>query len=311
MNLALPRQNLRRSGKRKINSPTCLKIAGLGSLVINLGICLTLFQVHLHGRYSGQGQHSSRISALFEEKPFNPKLERVLDAGNFHISVETAPTLDRTTNHTASRSPECSQAQRQKIEPENIKDEYFEHLNFTHSETDFTHEMFTNDYFEYEQGQKDILVKGRLKQNIDFWKSIVADKNDFIIDIILNGYKIPFYSEPESCILANNKSAKLESEFVSEAICDLLKRGLIEKCIDIPYVVNPLTVSVQNNNKKRLILDLRNVNKHVWKQSIKYEDLRIALLYLENGYYMFKFDLKSAYHFVEIYPPHTKYLGFS
>ena len=191
--------------------------------------------------------------------------------------------------------------EQQTFEPGQIKDEYFE--NFTHSESDFTQDMFTSDFYEYEQGQKDILVKGRLKQNIEFWKSIVSDKNDFIIDIILNGYKIPFYSEPEGCILANNKSAKSESKFVTEAICDLLKRGLVEKCIDIAYVVNPLTVSVQNNNKKRLILDLRNVNKHVWKQSIKYEDLRIALL--------FKFDLKSAYHFVDIYPPHTKYLGFS
>jgi len=36
---------------------------------------------------------------------------------------------------------------------------------------------------------------------------------------------------------------------------------------------------VQNSGKKRL----RSVNKHIWKQSIKYDDLHIALSYLKKG----------------------------
>ena len=40
-----------------------------------------------------------------------------------------------------------------------------------------------------------------------------------------------------------------------------------------PTVVNPLTVSIQKSGKKRLILDLREVNKHVMrKQKISLED---------------------------------------
>ena len=64
----------------------------------------------------------------------------------------------------------------------------------------------------------------------------------------------------------NNRSALLEPEFVSEAIKDLLDRGLIRKCDYPPYMVNPLTISVPASGKKRLILDLREVNKHVWKE---------------------------------------------
>ena len=41
-------------------------------------------------------------------------------------------------------------------------------------------------------------------------------------------------------------------------------------------VFNPVSVSIQNDGKKRLILDLREVNKYVWKQKVKHEDLRIA-----------------------------------
>jgi hypothetical protein len=74
--------------------------------------------------------------------------------------------------------------------------------------------------------------------------------------------------------------------------------------------VNPLTVSIQSNGKKRLILDLREVNVHLWKQSVKYDDLRLALLYLEKGFWMIKFDIHSAYHFIDIFMPHTEYLGF-
>ena len=39
---------------------------------------------------------------------------------------------------------------------------------------------------------------------------------------------------------------------------------------DQPFVVNPLSVSVQPCGKKKLILDLRHVNKSLFKQSVKY-----------------------------------------
>ena len=44
---------------------------------------------------------------------------------------------------------------------------------------------------------------------------------------------------------------------------------------------------------------------------MKYEDLRIALSCLDSGDWMIKFDKHSAYHFIDIYYPHTTYLGFS
>jgi hypothetical protein len=65
-------------------------------------------------------------------------------------------------------------------------------------------------------------------------------------------------------------------KFVTEAIRDRLMVDLIEECENQPYVVNPLTVSASNNSrKKRLILDLRHVNKHLCKTSIKFEDIRM------------------------------------
>ena len=79
---------------------------------------------------------------------------------------------------------------------------------------------------------KNMIVKGRLKKHLSFWSEIGT--NDFILDVIENGYKIPLYSLRPKTFCNNNKSAISESVFVSEAIEDLLDRCLIEKCINPP-----------------------------------------------------------------------------
>ena len=76
-------------------------------------------------------------------------------------------------------------------------------------------------------------------------------------------------------------------------------------------VVNPLSVTVQNSGKKRLILDLRYVNKHIYKERIKFEDLRLMEQFLNPHEYLFKFDIKQGYHHIDIHKPHQKFLGFS
>ncbi|MCG8032477.1 MAG: hypothetical protein JAZ03_09910, partial [Candidatus Thiodiazotropha taylori] len=181
--------------------------------------------------------------------------------------------------------------------------------DFLKDEYDFT--RFTHNFYDYEQGQKEILVKGRLKKHLSFWRNIGS--SEFVLDVIENGYKIPLYSMPDRKTYKNNRSALSEPVFVTEAVKDLLDRGLIEKCNESnpPYIINPLTVSVQTSGKKRLILDLREVNKHVWKQKFKYEDIKVALAFLEKEFHMIKFDITSAYHFIEVVYFQTDLLGFS
>ncbi|XP_069109590.1 uncharacterized protein [Argopecten irradians] len=50
---------------------------------------------------------------------------------------------------------------------------------------------YTEDYYEYEQGQAKIIVRGRLRNSIRFWEYIGS--SDFIIETLKLGYKIPFY----------------------------------------------------------------------------------------------------------------------
>lgn len=93
---------------------------------------------------------------------------------------------------------------------------------------EYDYSRFTHDFYEYEQGQKNILVKGRLKKHVSFWRSIGS--SEYVLDVIENGYKIPLYSMPVKTFCKSYKSALLEPDFVTEAIKDLLDRGLIEKC---------------------------------------------------------------------------------
>ena len=127
------------------------------------------------------------------------------------------------------------------------------------------------DFFEYEQGRSStIVVAGRLKSHFQFWRSIGASQ--FIVDVIEHGYRIPFHSTPPVSFSSNNKSTLAHSDFVNEAISELLVTNRIFESEVLPHNVNPLSVSVQSSGKK-LILDLRFVNKHVWKQKVKFEDL--------------------------------------
>ena len=171
----------------------------------------------------------------------------------------------------------------------------------------------SNHLSEYEEcalhSKLKISVKGRLKKNIFFWKSIHTSKT--ILETISQGYKIPFIETPAQAIFQNNKTALLHAEFVEESINDLIESGAVKECCSKPHVVSPLSVSINAKGKKRLILDLRYINSHLYKDPIRFDDWRAFENYLVSDSFCFKFDLKSGYHHVDIFHEHQTFLGFS
>lgn len=121
-------------------------------------------------------------------------------------------------------------------------------------------------------------VRGRLAKCISEWEGINAP--GFILEVIREGYKIPFVSLPPPKHSDNNLSAIKEKDFVSEAILDLLKMNCIEELDEAPDIVNPLSVSIQSSGKKRLILDLyRHANLYVYKTKFKISKSRFQLFH--------------------------------
>ena len=109
----------------------------------------------------------------------------------------------------------------------------------------------------------------------------------------------------------NIDSAITHSDFVSVAIQDLLSTNGIIEVDELPNVVNPLSVTVQNCGKRRLILDWCYVNKNIYKERIKSDDLKLMEQFLNLHDHMFEFDVKQCYYHINICNPHQKYLGFS
>ena len=132
-----------------------------------------------------------------------------------------------------------------------------------------------------------------------------------------DGYKMPFVTLPPPKASPNNLSVT-HSHFASEAISDLSRT----KCVEIldykPDIVNPLSVDysyikkrVYSAFRQEEINYWRHVNLYVFKRKFRCEDLSVALQIFPKGYFLFKFDLKSGYHNVEVFPDHRKYLTFS
>ena len=152
-------------------------------------------------------------------------------------------------------------------------------------------------------------VKDRLQQSLSFGEELQA--SSFILQTIESGYVLPLKSEPTSFSRKNQNSALQNYKFVKKYIADLLATGCVEVVAEPLHVCSPLSVVENCAGKRRLVLNLRHVNKFLWKQKFKYEDLRIAMMLFKRGDYLFSFDLKSSYHHVDIAKHHWKYLGFN
>jgi len=90
------------------------------------------------------------------------------------------------------------------------------------------------------------------------------DAPGFILSVNRDGYKIPLIVLPPPMVSPNNCSA-----LTSEASCNLVGNKCSE-VLDQPIaIVNPLSVSIQSSGRKRLILDLRHIRLHIFKQKFK------------------------------------------
>ena len=84
-------------------------------------------------------------------------------------------------------------------------------------------------------------VKGRLAENTKFWKQIGANSKN--LNVLNEGYKIPFLESPSESFSNNNASA-LKIWIAVEAVSELVKNKCVVETSFKPFVVSPLSVSV-------------------------------------------------------------------
>ncbi len=90
-----------------------------------------------------------------------------------------------------------------------------------------------------------VIVEGKMKKNIAFWHTIGANRK--IIDIIEEGYKIPFVDTPQRAHFCNSKTAFDNASFVTESINNFIKTSSAVEMNFVPQVVGPLSVSTNSS----------------------------------------------------------------
>ena len=151
-------------------------------------------------------------------------------------------------------------------------------------------------------------VQGRLKHNAEFWENELT-ASSFVRNIVAVGYRLPLFRKPPPAFFKNHASARQESQFVGSALHELTRAGCIVTAERQPVICSPLSVVESTSGKKRLVLDLRYVNKFLWKDKFKYEDIKTAIQMIEKGDYAIIFDLKPGYHHVDIHADYWDFRG--
>ena len=93
-------------------------------------------------------------------------------------------------------------------------------LNLDQGVGDFTSDPWIENYHGYELGITQPWIKGRLRSALPFWQNEVRAP-EFVLDMIQDGYKIEFLSEPPPFHLKNNNSAEKQKDFVNSAVKEL------------------------------------------------------------------------------------------
>ena len=191
--------------------------------------------------------------------------ETNLDLTKEHKDIDITDTCNFLFN---SCSVHCGQI----VEFEESDGCLYENSNYKYQ---YEKQKISENKMEFEYSDFDHSnIKNRLKENIKFWSEALK-ANKAIVNVLKEGYKLPLYTVLKSAHVNNNKFTITHSDFVSETTQDLLKTNKIIEVIELPHVVIPLSVTMQNSGNKRLVRDLCYVNNHIYKEEIKFEDLKL------------------------------------
>ena len=166
-----------------------------------------------------------RIWTLASRLQSEPHFQR---QSRIHINPSMFPGVvnrNRNCNGSKKEGSNVKSGKPGKASIKELKDKYPLDQNYFEMEEAFLFRYeykvtsnfdFDKNLSEYEKGESEICVKGRLKLCLHFWQEIGANEN--VLDVLENGYKIPFTDTPKPAEFKNNKSALLNGSFVSDSI---------------------------------------------------------------------------------------------
>ena len=157
-----------------------------------------------------------------------------------------------------------------------------------------------------------INLGGRLSLCFDNWKIITS--SSWVLDVVENGYKIPFKHVPvQSKPPINPPAEGAAYDVLVEEALDLQRKGAVVSVPSVSgqYVSSYFAVTKPRSpGKFRPILNLKYFNRNVKKYKFKMEGLKQVREWIKPGAYMIGIDLKDAFLHIPINPRFRKFLRF-
>lgn len=151
-------------------------------------------------------------------------------------------------------------------------------------------------------------LAGRLKCFSSKWKELTT--NSHILSHI-SGYKIPFDSKPFQIKVYNQTFSIEENKLIIVALDELLCKNVIKICQPCSeQFISKIFLRDKPNGKKRLILNLKQLNSFITAPHFKMEDYRTALRLIQENMFFATIDIKDAYYTLPIEKSYRKYLRF-
>ena len=118
-----------------------------------------------------------------------------------------------------------------------------------------------------------------------FWQEELKP-NEYLFNIIQNGYRLPFKSLPPSHFSANNLSARKDEDFVRSEVFRLEKLNCIYRVNERPHLVLPL--SSVFSKKKRLVVDAsRHLNPYIEHRRVRLQarfTVILSVIFRRSGF---------------------------
>ena len=159
------------------------------------------------------------------------------------------------------------------------------------------------------KAKADNFCAGQIAKCFSAWQSITSDSE--VLQTV-SGEHIDFSSHPTtSCATGANVVKPGDNKIFLLEISKLLKKGVILPSAheDVEFI-SPIFLRAKKDGTHRLILNLKDFNKHVTYYHFKMDTIWTGINLMTTHCYMASVDLKDAYYSVPIAPSDQKFLKF-
>eukprot|EP01122_Echinamoeba_exundans_P007166 TRINITY_DN213_c0_g1_i6.p2 TRINITY_DN213_c0_g1~~TRINITY_DN213_c0_g1_i6.p2 ORF type:complete len:549 (+),score=20.96 TRINITY_DN213_c0_g1_i6:1731-3377(+) len=150
-------------------------------------------------------------------------------------------------------------------------------------------------------------VPGSLSRHIHAWREL-GTVPPAVLDWIQFGFPLHLHRLPKRVRIPNYVKSE-DQAFVTQELQRLVDQGALTEVQARPYLVLPIGVVPKKGGKRRLIHNLRYLNKFLAARKFKYEDISTIAEIVQEGDWMTVLDVQDGFYHISIHPASRWLLG--